>query len=141
LRKRIQYVNDEIDDEAAIGVAAGGAAEEGGAVGSACDGVGDAVLGEDGGVVAGVGERVPEAEDGVVAPGREAGQGGGDQCPCPSKVRDEKEQEGRDGAQQLAHLDVWSRRNDTLTGIAIQRWKKDSIDVEVPPFWGIISTT
>ena len=92
---------DEVDDEAAVGVAAGGAAEEGGAVGGARDGVEDAVLGEDGGVVAGVGEGVAEAEDGVVAPGGEAAQGGGGQCPCPSQVRDE---EDRDGAQQLAHL-------------------------------------
>jgi hypothetical protein len=97
-------VTDEVDDEAAVGVAAGGAAEEGGAVGRARDGVKDAVLGKDGGVVAGVGEGVAEAEDGVVAPRGEAVQGGGDQRPCPSQVRDEEE-EGREGAQKLAHLD------------------------------------
>jgi hypothetical protein len=55
-------VTYEVDDQAAVGVAAGGAAEEGGAVGRAGDGV------EDGRVVAGVGEGVAEAEDGVVAP-------------------------------------------------------------------------
>ena len=94
---------DEVDDEAAVGVAAGGAAEEGGAVGWARDKVEDGVGGEDDGVVAGVGEGVAEAEDGVVAPGGEAcGGGRRDQRPCPSQVRDQEEQQN--GARQLAHL-------------------------------------
>ena len=70
-----ERVTDEVDDEAAVAVPAGGAAEEGGAVGRARDRVEDVVLGEDDGVVAGVGEGVAEAEDGVVVPGGEAAQG------------------------------------------------------------------
>jgi hypothetical protein len=115
-------VTDEVDDEAAVGVAAGGAAEEGGAVWRACYGVKDVVLCEDGGVVAGVGEGVAEAEDGVVAPPGEAAQGGGDQRPCPSQVRDEEE-EGREGAQKLAHLDEWPWGWTRSQGSRFRRWQ------------------
>ena len=45
---------------------------------------------------------VAEAEDGVVAPGREAHGGRRDQCQCPSQLRDEEEQPV--SARQLAHL-------------------------------------
>jgi hypothetical protein len=64
VEEHVQYVTDEVDDEVAVGAAAGGVAEEGGAVGRARDVVEDGVLGEDGGVVAGVGVGVAEAEDG-----------------------------------------------------------------------------
>ena len=60
------------------------AAEEGGAVGRARVGVGDAVPCEDGRVVGRVGEGVAEAEDGVVATavsgGGGSGGGGGRLC-------------------------------------------------------------
>lgn len=59
---------NEVDDEAAVGATAGGTTEEFGAVGRAIDGVEEVVLGEDGGVVAGVGVGVSEAEDGAVWP-------------------------------------------------------------------------
>ena len=69
-----QYSTEEVDDEAAVGAAAGGLAEEGHPVGRARGGerLGRAVDDE----VAGVGERVAEAEDGPVrlpAPGGGAG--------------------------------------------------------------------
>jgi hypothetical protein len=71
---RVQCSTQEVDDEAAVGAAAGGLAEEGHPVGRARGGerLGRAVDDE----VAGVGERVPEAEDGrvrLLAPGRGAG--------------------------------------------------------------------
>ena len=70
----VQCRTEEVDDEAAVGAAAGGLAEEGHPVGRARGGerLGRAVDDE----VAGVGERVAEAEDGPVrlpAPGRGAG--------------------------------------------------------------------
>jgi hypothetical protein len=74
---------EEVDDEAAVAVASGGAAEEGGAVGRAHHGAGQSVPAEHDGAVAGVRVRVAQAEDGVVvAPpphltGESGGGGGG----------------------------------------------------------------
>jgi hypothetical protein len=68
---------DEVDDEAAVGRAPGGAAEESLAVGGVVEGDG----GEAGALadeIAGVRVGVAEAEDGV-EPWRRAG-GGGDSC-------------------------------------------------------------
>jgi hypothetical protein len=67
---------DEVEDEPAVGVAAGGAAEEGGAVGRPHHVVEDGVPGEHSGVVPRVGEGIAEAEDGVVA-AVDGGGGGG----------------------------------------------------------------
>lgn len=55
-------LTDEIEDDSAVGAAAGGAVEEGLAVGEGGDGVGLAMEGEE--VVSGVGEGVAEADDG-----------------------------------------------------------------------------
>jgi hypothetical protein len=67
---------EEVDDEAAVGAAAGGAAEERLAVGR----LGERQAG--GGTVhaevAGVGHGVAEAEDGVVLLARDGHEGGGD---------------------------------------------------------------
>jgi hypothetical protein len=71
-------LTDEVDDEASVGVAARGAAEERHAVGEPCRWVGQRVGGEDDDVVAGVGEGVAEAEDGVILVPRPARDGGGD---------------------------------------------------------------
>jgi hypothetical protein len=59
---------DEVDGEAAVGLAPGGAAEEGGAVGRAHDGVEEGAPAERDWVVSGVRVRVAEDEDGVVPP-------------------------------------------------------------------------
>lgn len=108
---------DEVDDEAAVGVAAGGAAaEESRAVGRARDGVEDGIGGEDDGVVAGVGVGVAEAEDGVVRPDPD-GQRAGGCCPSQSQVRDEQ-QEKRDGAAEVSHLRVAVERNLGMDKIA-----------------------
>jgi hypothetical protein len=68
-----EYSTEEVDDDAAVGAAAGGLAEEGHPVGPACGGerLGRAVDDE----VAGVGQRVAEAEDGLVRLLAPAGRG------------------------------------------------------------------
>lgn len=77
---------EEVDDEAAVGAAAGGLAEEGHPIGRARGGerLGRAVDDE----VAGVGERVAEAEDGLVRLLAPAGGGAARRC------RREEEQRG-----------------------------------------------
>jgi hypothetical protein len=59
---------DEVNDEATVGAATRGSSEELGAVGKARDGVEHAVVGKDDRVVAGVGVRIAETEDGLVPP-------------------------------------------------------------------------
>jgi hypothetical protein len=82
---------DEVDGEAAVGLAAGGAAEEGGAVGRAHDGVEEGAPAERHGVVAGVRVRVAEDEDGVVPPPG---------CELRRRRRErDGEEEERDGAR------------------------------------------
>jgi hypothetical protein len=91
---------EEVDGEAAVAVAAGGAAEEGGAIGRAHDGVGDGVPAEDDGSVAGVRVRVAEAEDGAVA----APGGGRRRRRQYGLRRRDHSEEKRDGAHQEAEL-------------------------------------
>jgi hypothetical protein len=106
---------DEVDDEAAVAVAPGGAAEEGGAVGRARHRVGDGVPVEHDGVVAGVGEGVAETEDGVVAPPHaEAGRHHRRLIRPP-----EEEYEERDGsARQQGGLVVDHGASDNYNKIA-----------------------
>jgi hypothetical protein len=75
MNRRVQYKfydlrvsTDEVNDEAAIGVAASGTAEECHAVGRLRGRSGERVLREHDDVISGVGEGVAEAENGVVAP-------------------------------------------------------------------------
>jgi hypothetical protein len=98
-QRQAQAFGDEVEDEAAVAVAAGGAAEEGGAVGRAGDGVEDGVPVEDDGVVAGVGQGVAEAEDGVVAPDGE----GGDAAAGVTGDMQRRREEERDGGGQPQH--------------------------------------
>jgi hypothetical protein len=59
---------DEVNDEATVGAATRGSSEELGAVGKARDGVEHPIVGKHDRVVAGVGVRIAEAEDGRVSP-------------------------------------------------------------------------
>jgi len=91
-------LTDEVDDEAPVGAAARGAAEERHAVGGPGRRVVERELGEDDDVVAGVGVGVAEAEDGVVAPGD--GEGGG-RLRCPHHHGRRREQENREDAEHF----------------------------------------
>ncbi|RRT51097.1 hypothetical protein B296_00041784 [Ensete ventricosum] len=62
-----ETVTDEVDDQSSVGVSTGGVVEEGLAVGKPADFV-ELVAAD---AVAGVGNRVPEAENGDVAAGDE----------------------------------------------------------------------
>lgn len=91
------HSTEEVDDEAAIGAASGGLAEEGHPVGRARGG--ERLWGAVDDEVAGVGERVAEAEDGPVrllAPGR-GGAGGRHRRQNRGGEHEEKEEPRRVG--------------------------------------------
>lgn len=113
---------DEVDDEPPVPVAAGVAAEEGGAVGRPRDVVEDGVPSEDDGVVARVCQGVAEAEDGLVARGV---RGGRDHRLGPREGEEQKQ----GSAYELVHPDrltmsdveTWAEEDGVQVGLRINK--------------------